>query len=137
MPSSPRVQDADVQGLLAPYADDVSMTQYIGQAHMLVDEELGASGLSEDRLKYIELNLAAHFAALAVERGGFTYQKIGNSEEGYATDRTQVRFSSTRFGQSAVAMDSTGNLQRMDNPKGTAEFRVVSAKDDRCYDYGR
>src|SRR5688572_31450981 len=125
MPS--QITADEVKALLAPYAEtaDVVIDLAIEQATLVCDEDLAGKGLSLARLRTIELNLAAHFGVVAVERGGFTYQRAGNSEEGYATDRDQVRFSSTRFGQQALAMDNTGTLASMDSPGGTAEFRVM------------
>lgn len=119
------VTEAEVKTLMAPYADSADVTLFLEQANVLVDEEMTGKGLSDARLRIIKLNLAAHFATVAIERGGFTYQRAGNSEEGYATDRRQVKFSSTRFGQQAVAMDSSGTLSRLDSPGGQAEFRVM------------
>lgn len=121
----PRITEVELRALMQGTADTTDVSLYIGQASMLVNEELGASGLTSERLKYIELNLAAHFAVVAIERGGFTYQRALSSEEGYSNDRRQVKLSSTRFGQQAVALDSTGNLASLDAPGGTAEFRVV------------
>lgn len=120
-----RITDTELKTVLDGIADSSDVSLYVGQANMLVNEELGDSGLSVDRLKYIELNLAAHFAVVAIERGGFTYQRAQSSEEGYATDRSQVKLSSTRFGQQALAMDPTGKLATLDSPRGTAEFRVL------------
>jgi hypothetical protein len=124
----PRVTRDELKAMLRPYADgaaDTDLDLFIGQAEMLVDEELMGSGLSGNRLKYIELNLAAHYATVAIERGGFTYQKSMSSEEGYATPRDKVQLSSTRFGQQALSLDTTGKLAGMDSPGGKAEFRVV------------
>lgn len=121
----PRVTEAEVRSLLEPYADAVDMTLSIGQATMLVDEELVGKGLSEDRLKYIELNLAAHFATLIVERGGFTYQKSLSAEEGYNRPKDYSKLSSTRFGQAALSLDTSGALSALDSPAGRAEFRVL------------
>jgi hypothetical protein len=127
-----RVTEAEVKLLMAPYADATDVTIFIKQGNLLVEEDLVGKGLSENRLRLIELNLAAHFATISIERGGFTFQRMGNSEEGYATDRRQVKFSSTRFGQQAIAMDSSGTLTRMDSPLGQAEFRVINPT-DTCY----
>jgi hypothetical protein len=120
-----RVTAAEVKTLMAPYADAADVTLFIEQANVLVEEELVGKNLSENRLRLIELNLAAHFAVVSIERGGFTYQRAMSSEEGYANDRRQVKFSSTRFGQQALAMDSSGSLVAMDSPSGYAEFRVM------------
>jgi hypothetical protein len=123
-----RVTAAEVKALLAPYADsaDDIVALAMEQATLLVDEDLASSGQSAARLRVIELNLAAHFTVVAVERGGFTYQKAGESGEGYANDRSKVKYSSTRFGQQAVTMDTSGVLAAADSPGGVAEFRVMA-----------
>jgi hypothetical protein len=117
-----------LKALMAPYADnspDATLDLFINQAAMLVDEDLVGKGLSSDRLLYIEMNLAAHFATISIERGGFTQQVAGQSSESYSMARDRVKLSSTRFGQQAIAMDSTSSLQNMDSQAGRAEFRVL------------
>ena len=123
-----RVTSDEVKTLLDGVGVNSDMTLFIEQANLLVDEELVGTGLSDNRLRIIELNLAAHFAVVAIERGGFTYQRAQSSGEGYVNDRSQVKLSSTRFGQQAVAFDTTGILSAMDSPKGKAEFRVIEDK---------
>lgn len=123
-----RVSEAEVKELLAPLAQNTSMTIFINQANMLVDEELVGKGLSDNRLKYIELNLAAHFATLAVERGGLISQRMGDSEETYESTKGKAKYSSTRFGQTAISLDTTGLISKADNPGGFAEFKVIGQK---------
>lgn len=106
--------------------DDTDVTIFLDMASSLVDEELVGKGLSDNRLKYIELNLAAHYGILTIERGGLTRQKVGESEEGYRQDFTsKPNLSMTRFGQQALALDTSGVLSKMDSPAGKAEFRVM------------
>jgi hypothetical protein len=120
-----RVAISEVRTLLDGVADNSNVDLYIEQANLLVNEELAGTGLTDARLRLIELNLAAHFGVVAIERGGFTYQQSMSSQEGYATDRSQVKLSSTRFGQQALVLDSSGKLATLDSPRGTAEFRVM------------
>ena len=99
---------------------------FLEMGNTLVEEMLATSGLSSRMLKLIELNLAAHFAVLSLEKGGLTRQKTGESEEGYRQDFTsKPNLSMTRYGQQAVALDSTGVLSSLNAPVGKAEFRVV------------
>ncbi len=120
-----RVSSSEVNQLLDGLADNTPLSLYIEQANLLVNEELVGTGLSDQRLRIIELNLAAHFAVMALERGGFTLQRVQTAQEGYANDATKVKISASRFGQQALAMDSTGKLAAMDAPRGAAEFRVM------------
>lgn len=79
-------------------------------------------------IKYI----AAHFITLAVERGGITKQKIGESEESYS-NKGGEGFASTRFGQQAKAMDPTRTLSKMDQAiKGAAQLSVVHRPEGYC-----
>lgn len=107
-------------------ADNTDLTIFMDQANMVVDEELLGKGLSDNRLKYIELNLAAHFGTIALEKGGITREKVGDSEEGYRQDfSSKPNLSMTRYGQQALVIDTSGRLAHMDSPAGKAEFRVV------------
>jgi hypothetical protein len=109
---------------LIPDTSDVSL--FVEQANVVVDEELVGSGLTDARLRLVELNLAAHYATVAVERGGLNLRRIGETEERYqATQADAVKLSSTRFGQQAISLDPTGKLSQMNSPRGTAEFRVL------------
>lgn len=111
-------------GLMAN--DDTDVTIFLEMGNILVDDELVGKGLSTNRLKMIELNLAAHYGCIAVEKGGLTRQKVGDSEEGYRQDfSSRPNLSMTRYGQQAVALDTSGTLSGLDAPKGKAEFRVV------------
>jgi hypothetical protein len=111
--------------------DGADMSLFIEQAHLVVDDALGDSEHSDQRLRLIELNLAAHYAVVALERGGLTVRRIGEAEERYANSMasansaTMVRLSSTRFGQQALMLDTTGILAKLNTAGGTAEFRVV------------
>lgn len=96
-------------------------------AYLIVTEDLAASGLSDTRLDSINLNLAAHFASVSVERGGLTYQRIGQSEERYQTLASDVwGLMATRFGQIAVQLDTTGTLAGLTGKPLKARFEIVS-----------
>ncbi len=104
--------------------DDLSL--HLQAAELLVTEDLAGSGLSESRLDQITLFLAAHFATLAVEKGGLTRQEIGESSESYRSGSESDRgFYLTRYGSQAVAFDSTGTLASIADGAQKAEFRVV------------
>ena len=96
----------------------------IDTANVLVDTYLAASGLSESVLEKIELYLAAHFVALTEEGGGITRKKIGDADESYA-NIFEEGFRSTRFGQNALALDSSGTLASVTQTKLSARFRII------------
>lgn len=119
-----RNTQADVKAYMGTPNEPLDLTIHLTQASELVDELLADQGLTSNRLKRIELNLAAHYAVLAIEKGGLKMQKVGESMESYQ-DQDGSTLGSTRFGQQAMALDPTGNLSSLASPKGKAEFRVV------------
>jgi len=87
---------------------DAVIDSYIIGANTIVTDNLGSSTLSVAMLKEIERWLAAHLVAITRERtakkegaGGASIEYTGDWGEG---------FSSTSYGQTAIALDSTGTL---------------------------
>lgn len=123
-----RATDADVRELVIDMESTVSTSPYIATAGIVISELLGDAGLSETLLTQIEIYLAAHFAVLAVEKGGLRQETIDDITVGYQTGIvfSSRGFNATRFGQTAVAMDTSGILSAASSPdrKGIAEFRV-------------
>src|SRR5690606_6026874 len=95
-----RVNITEVKALVDTNRDVAS---FIDTAHLIVNEDLANSGLSEARKKQIELYLAAHFLTLAEERGALKVSEILNAREEYGGNYTQG-FNLTRFGQHAVSL---------------------------------
>lgn len=122
-----RASPFEVRGVLGlPSNDDTDVTIHLETANVIVDEELVGQGLSDARLKQIELYLAAHFGCIAVEKGGITRERAGESEEGYRQDfSSRPNLSMTRYGQQALVLDKSGKLAALDAPAGKAEFRVM------------
>lgn len=104
-------------------SDDILETNLIDTANAYVDEVLADSDLSTRILKKIELYLAAHFVALTQEKGGLTRNKIGDADASYANVYSGG-LHLTRFGQTALALDTTGLLAASQTAL-KAEFRVV------------
>jgi len=124
------VVDTQVQQLVPQIKDLTLLDTFIQTADILVNEELTGRGLSIPRLTQIELFLAAHFATITFERGGLQSQRIGfqGPEDVYkAIDKDDKGFMSTRFGQQAVALDSTGRLAALSKGNLRARFKVVTA----------
>lgn len=119
-----RVTDSEVKEIIVTTTDT---SPFITTATLIVDEELLGQGYSAARLKQIELYLAAHYTALTVERGGISKQEVGDGSESY--QKISSRFnglSTTRFGQQAIMLDSSGILGGLSNKPVKAQFRVVS-----------
>jgi len=118
-----RVTDADVKGIIdVPASRDTS--SIIDVANRYVDKYLLPEGLTEVELKDIELYLSAHFVALTVEHGGLVSEDVGDSSQSYANVyKSGIR--STRYGQMAISLDSTGKLASVGSGTLRAEFKVV------------
>ena len=119
------VTSAEVKAI---YPTDADVAPFIEVADLLVQEELSGSGLSDARKKQVELYLAAHFAAVTIEKGGIIRKKIGDSEEYYATYKNDlVGLSSTTYGQQAITLDSSGTLGSLTTKSVKAQFRIVQS----------
>ena len=121
-----RITALDMAGMVE-VASDFDWGPAIADAATIVNSRLSSAGVSEDLLKMIEKNMAAHLVVLSVERGGLTAQKKGESEDKYVTPSSSEQgLRSTRFGQMAIQLDPTGSLAAMGTSKLPALFRVYS-----------
>lgn len=111
---TPLVLDAEVKAVCAELDADASTTTFITTAHIFVYESLSDKGMSETRLKQIELYLASHFAAITNPVASF--ESVGKVQESlqYKVD-VGLRF--TKYGQQAIALDSSGTLSSMSDGK--------------------
>lgn len=126
----PRAVSADVQKLIDNSAADVTL--FIDIATNFVDAQLLSYGFSDTTLKYLETFLAAHFAVLALEKGALAEQSIGEAKEKYH-NVYKAGLASTRFGQQAITLDTSGTLaeiaaQAEGVPIRKALFSVVSSR---------
>lgn len=117
-----RVTDTEVKEIIT-VPTSVDLTTFINLANLVVNEQLVGQGLTDDMLTKIELWLSAHYAAQRYERGGLTSNKLGDSSAKYK-EPIGSGLSSTRYGEQAVALDTTGLLATL-NKSGTARFTVV------------
>lgn len=118
-----RVTSDEVKEVFSTSRD---VSTFITTANLLVDEELVGQGLSTDRLKQIELYLAAHLAYSSIKFGGLKKQRAGDAEEEYrGPTGTALGLLTTPYGQQAVSLDSTGTLGTLSKSTVKAEFRVV------------
>lgn len=122
-----RVTTSEVQAVYDGYSTLSDYDTFIAIANLVVDEDLGSSGLSASRLKEIERYLAAHFAALSKEKGGLRRKRVGEASEEYNIPSfRELGYLSTRYGQQAVTLDTTGTLGANSKSANKAQFRVVS-----------
>lgn len=93
---------------------DDELNLFLGQGQLIVDEYLSGpeSAVLTTAVKdSIALYVAGHFWVLSYEGGGITYERVGQSEAKYhGVGADKIGFQSTRFGQMACSMDSTGML---------------------------
>jgi hypothetical protein len=118
-----------VQGILGESASvDVSFA--VSVATLLVTENLVGIGLSDATLANIEGYLAAHFQLLTLENGPLAKKTISDASESYH-NVYKSGFASTRFGQAAIMLDTSGTLSQMaalaEKPMKQALFTVVGS----------
>ena len=104
--------------------DALVLSHMVDQANLVVDTHLVGQGHSDRVLQKIELNLAAHYVVLTTEKGGLVSTKMGDAED-RLSDVYSDGFRSTRFGQTALVLDSTGILASLSSLKARAEFKVI------------
>ena len=121
----PRATDADINALMDTTGE--VYTSFIATANLIVNEDLETSGeYTTSRLTEIEKYLAAHFATIAKERGGLRRDSMGDAAQSYQDISPKFAgLMSTRFGQQAVALDTTGILSSLSTGRLRAEFRVI------------
>jgi hypothetical protein len=123
-----RVSALEVREIVTLSADDDTILgSFVDTAHLLVDTYLigGTCQHSDAILKKIELYLAAHFASLSEGDGTVKFAKMGDASESYETDDIKDGLRSTRYGQTAIMLDTCGILANMASAGLKAEFRVV------------
>lgn len=120
-----RVEPSEVKDIIATDVSELVIKNImIPAASNFVDVHLASAGHSDLTLKHIELYLAAHLVALSEEKGGIIEDEYGDSRTRFA-DIFSDGFRSTRFGQMAINLDTSGALASKGSAKMKAEFRVV------------
>lgn len=116
------VLDKDVKAIIDTKRD---CTPFIATASLIVSEETVISALSAARKDQIITYLAAHFVWNA-ESNGLVMAEINKTRETYRTfsDKT-YGLDTSRYGQLAIQLDTTGTLGAMAVAKGLpAKFQV-------------
>lgn len=116
----------DVRRIYESGKTDDDIDGFIADA-TLIAETIPSGSISDDRRDKIILYLTCHLLVLSEDNGGLRRQKMGDSDESYVTPDTKMfGYSSTRFGQLALSLDTTGSLAASSSNQGVkAEFRVV------------
>ena len=107
-------------------SDETIASNMVITANTYVNANLLAEGHSAATLKQIELYLATHFVAITEERGGLIRSEYGDAEE-WLSDIYGSGLKSTRYGQTALLLDTSGVLARISSgsDKLKASFVVV------------
>ena len=122
-----RVTVRQVRELIPTSAEnDAILHSYINTANVYVDANLLTAGHGTTILEQIELYLSAHFTAIFEERGAIVEETLGDATDEYA-DIYAPGLQSTRFGQQAVILDTSGTLARLGSPKLKARFGVIGS----------
>lgn len=88
----------------------VNLNPFISAANKLIDQHCLDSGYTADILLEIETWLAAHFYCLFDERvAGQSVKGVGENYQ----YRIDLGLNQTKYGQTAMLLDSDGNLARL------------------------
>lgn len=99
-----------------------NVLQFIEAANVLVTKHLVASAPGDAVLKNVELWLSAHFYAMYRRR--LESGSAGDTSEKYE-GKTDMYFEATTYGQQALALDTTGELAKLQNTLKTGAKRSV------------
>lgn len=122
-----RVTPADVRLIFPTDLSDAELQAFIDTAHLLINEELADSGLTEERLTEIELYLSAHLAALADPRK--KSEMIAGEWQFTNTGETGMGLTSTHYGQTVLLLDTSGILDKIGGEGGVAAARIEILSD--------
>lgn len=109
----------------AAYLPDENVQLYVDASNTVMADHFEDSELSDEKQELIALYIAAHFAVLTEEAGGLIGQTAGEASEKYQMQKMGYGFASTRFGQTAMALDTSGVLASLATSPLKAQFRVV------------
>ena len=114
-----RISDADVRQVID--TELTELTPFIASAESLFSQVLADKGFDEEHTKWILVWLAAHFISIREPREKSF--KIGDASVTFeGTTGMGLRF--TRYGQTAIMMDTSGTLAELGQQP--ARFEVIS-----------
>lgn len=123
---APRIEADQVKEIITTtISDSTILTSMIDTAHVFVDTHLLDYDHPSAILEKIELYLAAHFVSLTSEEGALILSKQGDATDEWDTQHLGKGLSSTRFGQAALVLDSSGILAGLGTGKLKAQFRIM------------
>lgn len=114
----------DVKNIIDTDLPDTEIQAMIDTVSRLVDSVFANCSLSEDVLKDIETYLTAHIIASTKERQG-SEEEAGTAKIKY-TGKFGEGLSSTTYGQTALLLDTCGQLQNLG--KKVASIKAVASE---------
>jgi len=121
-----RVTGDEVKNILETIRTSDQIEHYITAANLIVTEDLVGQGMSDERLKLIELYLSAHFVAIDDQR--FSSHKDGEASASFMGASSIGKGLELTFqGQQALVLDSSGILRS--KGKKQVSFDVMGPED--------
>jgi len=125
--SHTRINPAGLRSIFKTELIDSDLQVFIDTSNLIVTEELGSSGLSDDRLKEIERFLAAHFATTADPQ--MQSERIGSEYQYRVQGQFGEGLKSTTYGQQVLLLDTTGLMAKFADGKKRASISAISEYD--------
>lgn len=121
---------ATTDQLLVIFPTSQPVDGFLATAVTFVTPLLQGKGLTVDLFDQVVLYVAAHFCVLSLEQGGLKRSRLGDGDEFYKTPGDfDIGFRSTRFGQMAMILDTTGILASSATNSGLkAKFEVIGGE---------
>lgn len=117
-----RVDNAEVLKIISTSLDTERIDRLIETANLIVNEYLQGEGPSDTLLEEIELYLTAHLVASDDKR---TSQESADGLSFRYEGETGMGLESTRYGQHALLLDTTGKLKQISNQKSALIFKAT------------
>lgn len=117
-----RVTNEEVKKIIKTSLIEEEIAPHIEAANALVTDLLSSEEYGADRLRHIELWLAAHIVAMTDQQ--VTEEKIGDATQKYG-GRHGLGLDYTRFGQMVKLLDHHGVLANASEAKRPAVIKVL------------
>lgn len=115
----------DVQAVYETDRDDVAMQPFLATALAFTDARLAGKGLSDATMKEVQRYFCAHLL-FVTDAGPHDSIRIEDVSERFTRNAFQPGLLDSRFGRTAVMLDSSGTLAALTQLKPPAELRLVS-----------
>ncbi len=122
-----RTTEAEVRRIMRVVPASYAVDLEVQQAHDLVERLVTPEGdLAEADLRWVELYLAAHLVALGVPSSVMESLSTDGASQRFSGGPLGMGLQSTKWGQQALSLDSTGKLGEGNNPLPQAGVWVMA-----------